>query len=100
MDIPEPENAKALNNLVTELFQQEITDGQKITIANPRYGFLLFRFRSDAPQDYTVLLDGKPLLTEKTPLQETIRALEPGLYNIELKGAKGDFHGETLFPTS
>ncbi len=91
MNIPEPENAKILNNLVTELLQKEITGGQKITLANPRYGFLLFRFRPDAQQDFTVLLDGKPLLTEKTPLQETIRALEPGLYNIELKGAKGTF---------
>ncbi len=91
MAIPEVKNARVLNNFVTELYNDELAADRKITLPNPRYGFLLFRFLPENKGKFTVLLNGKPFFTEKAPLSETIRALEPGEYSIEVKGTKGRF---------
>ncbi len=89
--VPEVKNAKVLNNFVTELYNGALAAGEKITLPNPRYGFLLFRFLPENKEKFTILLDGKPLFTEKAPRSETIRALEPGEYSLEVKGARGTF---------
>jgi hypothetical protein len=92
MDIPQPKDAKKLNNLVTELYNGSFTEGEKIAIQNPRYGFLLFRFLPETKNGkFQILMNGKALFTEKSLRSETIRVLEPGEYSFEVKGAKGTF---------
>ena len=83
-----PAEARRLNNLVTEIFDGRMVEGSSIRIANDRYGFVLFSFDA-AKKPFTVSLDGKTIIDEKSMLSETIRALEPGEYTLAVKGASG-----------
>ena len=83
LPIPQPAEARKLNNLVTEICRREVAVGEKVTVANPRYGFLFFRFAPEkAGEAFRITLDGKPLFDETIPLGETVRSLEPGVYTL------------------
>ncbi len=91
MSIPEiTPNAKSLNNLVTEIYNQPVPDGTKVQVANPRYGFVLFRFIPDGNQKFAVTLNGEQLFDQTAWQSETIRVLEPGNYQVAVAGAKGN----------
>ena len=74
---PQAENALKLNNLVTELFNAPMPE--KLTLKNPRYGWIFCRFIPDDPEAaFTLTLNGKPLMDNKTLRYEAVRLCEPG----------------------
>lgn len=90
MPIPQlPEKSKKLNNIVTEVFNDKVTDGKTVNIVNNRYGFVLFHFDSDNEKAFRVALNGKNIFNEKTQQHEVIRALDPGVYSVKVTGADG-----------
>ena len=90
MPIPElPKQAKQLNNIVTEVFNGSVKNGQTVKVANNRYGFLLFHFDAADKKKFNVLLNGKKIFDETFPQSEVIRDLDPGIYDVKVTGADG-----------
>ncbi len=90
MPIPQlPEKSKKLNNIVTEVFNNKVKDGETVNIVNNRYGFVLFHFDSNNGKSFTAALNGKNIFSDKTQQHEVIRALDPGIYSIKITGADG-----------
>jgi tetratricopeptide (TPR) repeat protein len=90
LDIPElPSSAKRLNNLVTEIFHGNIQSEYELSIPNPRYGWLFFRFQPTQNVPFKITLNGKEILNEKKLRKETVRLLEPKKYTLKLQGAQG-----------
>lgn len=88
--IPEPGPEKRkLNNLVTELFASEVKDGETVAISNDKYRFLLFRVEGVGDAPFELLLDGCRIADRTSLRNETIRDLEPGRYEVTLRGASG-----------
>ncbi|MBE6357510.1 MAG: hypothetical protein E7058_10465 [Lentisphaerae bacterium] len=81
--IPEVKNARQLNNLTTELCAMDLKSGQEFAAANPRYGFVLIRFKPAKAGKFAVTLDGKELFDETFPRNEVIRQLDAGVYKIK-----------------
>ncbi|MBE6388644.1 MAG: hypothetical protein E7043_00550 [Lentisphaerae bacterium] len=90
MNIPQlPEKSRQLNNIVTEVFNGKVKDGETVKITNNRYGFVLFHFDADGGKPFTVSLDGKKLFNEKFQQSEVIRDLDPGVFAVKVSGASG-----------
>ena len=81
--IPEVKNAKQLNNITTELCSKDLKAGETFTAANPRYGFILVRFKPAKEGKFAVTLDGNELMDETFPRNEVIRQLDAGKYAIK-----------------
>ncbi|MBO4513139.1 MAG: hypothetical protein J5746_10250 [Victivallales bacterium] len=81
--IPVVKNAKRLNNLTVEICNKAMKAGETFTTANPRFGFLLFRFRPATSEKFNVTLDGEALFDQSFPRCEVIRQLEAGTYTVK-----------------
>ncbi len=83
---PEPmQDARELNNMVTELFSGAVNPGESVRIANSRYGFLLFKVEVEAGKPYRLLLNGEKIADEKSLAGGPVRALEPGYYTLSME---------------
>ena len=91
VDIPEADaRAVRKNNMVTELFNGKVKDDFRFTAVNHRPGWLFFQFIPEDPEGkFRILMDGEELFNDKTLYQETFRELEPGKYELLVKGAPG-----------
>lgn len=91
MPIPAlPREAKQLNNIVTEVFNGRVKDGETVKISNNRYGFVLFHFDADGKKPFSITLNGKKLFNEKFQQSEVIRDLDPGVFELKVSGANGN----------
>ena len=81
--IPEVKDARQLNNLTVELCAKKVKAGEEFVAANPRYGFMLFRFKPAKEGNFKLLLDGKELLDQSFPRNEAIRQLDVGKYTLK-----------------
>ncbi|MBE6355961.1 MAG: hypothetical protein E7058_02470 [Lentisphaerae bacterium] len=91
MPIPElAANARQLNNIVTEVFNAGVKDGETVKFANNRYGFVLFHFDSNGRKPFSVSLNGKKIFDEKAPQSEIIRDLDPGVFEVKVTGNSGN----------
>ena len=82
--IPEVKNARQLNNMTVELCSMTVEPGKEFVAANPRYGFLLFRFKPEKKDGkFNVFLDGKKLFDQTFLRNEVLRQLDAGTYKVK-----------------
>ena len=90
MPIPRlDKNARKLNNIVTEVFNADVKDGETVKVANNRYGFVLFHFDANGKKTFNVTMNGKKLFDHTFPQSEVIQAIDPGIYSLKISGADG-----------
>lgn len=95
--IPKPgKNVKKLNNLVTELFSGRIAAGKSVRFANTGYRFIFFKVKTLEDKPFELLLNGKKIADSTSLNSETIRDLEPGVYDVTVKGDACDLIIRTI----
>ena len=81
--VPEVKNARQLNNLTLELGSEKLKAGEEFTAVNPRYGFMLIRFKPAKAGKFSVKMNGGELFDQSFPRNEVIRQLDIGKYTLK-----------------
>ncbi len=83
------DEAKALNNLVSEIYDGQVKADETLTVSKAGDGWVYIRFRPETTGNGKIELDGKMIVTAATVRGEAVRLIGGGEHRLTVHGAAG-----------